>query len=99
MVRLNWTIQAVNDLKDIVEYISKDSERYANLVVKRIHNKAKMLKIQPESGRMVAEFERKDIKELLDGNYRIIYQKVNESQIDVLTIHHSARRLKLDIIK
>lgn len=99
MVRLNWTIQAVNDLKDIAEYISKDSERYANLIVGRIRAKAKLLKFQPDSGRMVAEFDRKEIKELLDGNYRIIYQKVNESQIDVLTINHSARRLKSDIIK
>jgi addiction module RelE/StbE family toxin len=94
MVRLNWTIQSVNDLKAIADYISKDSKRYARLLVRRIQNKARLLKIQPDSGRMVDEFERRDVRELIEGNYRIIYQKVNISQIDILTIHHSARRLK-----
>jgi toxin ParE1/3/4 len=68
MVRLNWTIQAVNDLKDISDYISRDSKRYAGLLVRRIQDKARLLKTQPETGRMVGEFERKDIKELLEGN-------------------------------
>ncbi len=94
MVRLNWTIQAVSDLKDIADYISKDSKRYAALLVRKIHVKAKILKDQPDSGRMVDEYERKDIRELIEGNYRIIYQRVNPSQIDILTIRHSARRLK-----
>lgn len=29
MVRVNWTIQAMTDLKDIADYISKDSKVYA----------------------------------------------------------------------
>jgi len=29
MVQINWTIQAKQDLKDVFEYISKDSEVYA----------------------------------------------------------------------
>ena len=72
MVRLNWTIQAIDDLKDIAEYIAKDSQRYASLLVKRIRNKAILLKTQPDSGRMVDEVERQDIRELIEGNYRII---------------------------
>ena len=99
MVRLRWTIQAVNDLKDIAEYISKDSKRYASLLVQRIHAKARLLKNQPDSGRMVNEFGRKDVRELLEGNYRIIYRKINVTQIEILTIHHSARRLKPLIIR
>jgi len=94
MVRLNWTIQAVNDLKNISDYISKDSKRYASLLVRRIQNKTKFIKLQPDSGRIVVEFERPDIRELLEGNYRIIYRKVTSSQIEIITIHHSARRLK-----
>lgn len=99
MVRLNWTRQAVNDLKDIADYISKDSKRYASLLVKRIQAKAKLLKNQPDSGRMVEEFGRKNVKELIEGNYRIIYQKVNSTQIIILTIHHSARKLKSKNLK
>ena len=88
----------MNDLKEIADYISKDSHRYAFLLVGRIRAKARLLKHQPDSGRMVVEFERKDVRELLEGNYRIIYWKVNSSQIEILTIHHSARRLKSPLI-
>lgn len=94
MVRLNWTIQAVSDLKDISDYISKDSKRYASLLVRRIQDKAKFIKLQPDIGRVVDEYERPDVIELIEGNYRIIYRKVTSSQIEILTIHHSARRLK-----
>lgn len=34
------------------------------------------------------------IRELVEGNYRIIYKIVNEKRIDILTIHHSARALE-----
>lgn len=93
MVRLNWSIQAVNDLKEIADYISKDSARYAVLLVKRIHFKTKILKSQSGCGRVVPEFERADIKELFEGNYRIIYQIISSGQVVILTIHHSAKRL------
>jgi addiction module RelE/StbE family toxin len=99
MVRLNWTIQAVNDLKEIADYISKDSARYAGLLVKRIHSRTKILKSQPVSGRVVPEFERADMKELFEGNYRIIYQIMSSGQVVILTIHHSAKRLKPSQLK
>jgi addiction module RelE/StbE family toxin len=99
MVRLSWTKQAVDDLREISEYISKDSRRYAVLLIDRIKIKARMLKSQPESGRIVKEFQRPDIREILEGNYRIIYRKVNSTQIHILTVHHSARKLSSKNIK
>ena len=99
MVRLIWTKQAINDLKGIAEYISKDSQRYANQLVQRIYVKVGLLQNQPNSGRMVDELGRKDVRQLLEGNYRIIYRKVNVTQIEILTIHHSARRLNPLIIR
>jgi len=94
MVRLKWTKQAINDLKGISNYISKDSQRYANKFVQRIYMKVEILIYQPDSGRMVDELGRKDVRQLLEGNYRIIYRKVNGTHIEILTIHHSAQRLK-----
>ena len=99
MVRLIWTKQAINDLKGIAEYISKDSQRYANQLVQRIYVKVGLLQNQFNSGRMVDELGRKDVRQLLEGNYRIIYRKVNATQIEILTIHHSARRLNPLIIR
>lgn len=45
MVRLKWTKQAINDLRDIAEYISKDSKNYANSLVQRIRAKVRCLEI------------------------------------------------------
>ena len=93
MVRINWTFQAKNDLKDIADYISKDSVLYAKRQVLKIRNRTNILKSQNYSGRMVSEFQNENIKEILEGNYRIIYRIVNKNRIDILTIHHSSRDL------
>jgi toxin ParE1/3/4 len=46
MVQINWTLQAVSDLKDIAEYISKDSKKYAKLQIIRIKHRTKILRSQ-----------------------------------------------------
>ena len=93
MVRINWTFQAKNDLIDIADYISKDSKLYAKRQVLKIRNRTNILKSHKLSGRKVPEIQDEDIREVIEGNYRIIYRVVNESRIDILTIHHSARDL------
>ena len=99
MVRINWTFQARNDLKDIAEYISKDSIRYAKLQAERIKEKTKILKTYPRAGKIVQEINQENIRELIEGNYRIIYKIVTDNQIDILTIHHSSRYLPGKTIK
>jgi addiction module RelE/StbE family toxin len=94
MVRINWTFQAKNDLKDIADYISKDSKLYAKRQVLKIRNRTDILKSQNYSGRMVPEIQDENIREILEGNYRIIYREVNENRIDILTIHHFSRDLR-----
>jgi addiction module RelE/StbE family toxin len=99
MVQIKWTRQGIGDLKGIAEYISKDSVQYAKLQVLRIKSRIKILKSHKKIGRKVPEFERLEIRELIEGNYRIIYKIVSPSQIDILTVHHSARDLSRREIK
>ena len=93
MVRINWTFQAKEDLNAIAEYISKDSKRYAKLQAIRLKNRTRILKTQIRTGKIVPEINRENIRELIEGSYRIIYKIVENNQIDILTIHHSARDL------
>lgn len=93
MVRINWTFQAKDDLKGIAEYISKDSKRYAKLQITRLKIRTRVLKTQSRSGKIVPEINIENIRELIEGSYRIIYKIVENNQIDILTIHHSARDL------
>lgn len=88
MVRINWTFQAKNDLKYIAEYISKDSTLYAKRQVLKIRDRTNILKTHHYSGRNVPEIQDENIRELIEGNYRIIYRIVTDNRIDILTIHH-----------
>lgn len=93
MVQINWTFQSKDDLKSITDYIAKDSKKYARLQVLRIRQRTKILTSQIYSGKIVPEMDKQNIRELIEGNYRIIYLIVNEERIDILTVHHSARDL------
>ena len=93
MVKLNWTLQSKMDLDAIGDYIAKDSVKYAKLQVQRVRNRARRLINFPESGKIVPELKRPDVRELIEGKYRIIYRIRSEERIDIITVHHSARLL------
>ena len=95
MVKLIWTDQAINDLGDIGDYIAENSEKYAKLTVKKLFERTDILKTFPQAGRVVPEKNEENVRELIEGNYRIIYEIVSADQIDILTVYHSARDLKL----
>jgi addiction module RelE/StbE family toxin len=95
MAKLNWTNQSKNDLISIAEYIAQDSVKYAKIQVRRIRDRAKQIAQNPHSGRIVPELGNPKIREVIIGNYRIIYVLVNEERVDIITVHHSARLLKI----
>lgn len=95
MAKLNWTNQSKNDLISIAEYIAQDSVKYAKLQIKRIRERAKQIALSPQSGRIVPELGNPNIREVIIGNYRIIYVLVTEERVDIITVHHSARLLKI----
>ena len=94
MVEIIWTSNALTDLSEIGEYIAKDSPRYAEITVSKLFHKVEILINHPKIGRIVPEAELESLRELIEGNYRIIYEIVNH-KIIILTVHHSARILKL----
>lgn len=93
MVQVKWAFLASEDLKEIFEFISRDSKHYAKIQVIKIRARTRVLKNYPLSGRVVPEYSNDKFRELIEGNYRIVYKVVSENQIDILTIHHAARDL------
>jgi addiction module RelE/StbE family toxin len=93
MVQINWTLQAIEDLRDIYDFISKDSKIYAQRQVVMIKGRTNLLKEHVKMGRMVPEMNDEKIREIIVGNYRIIYMIKEENSLDILTIHHAARNL------
>ena len=94
MVKIVWTEISILDLKEIFDYIAEDSDRYATLTTNKIYQRVQVIAYNPFLGRIVPEFNEKLLRELIEGNYRIIYRIKGESQIDILRVYHSARLLK-----
>lgn len=97
MVQVKWLISAKNDLKEIYDYISLDSPKYARLQIEKIKNSTAILKTQTYSGKINDEFQHPSIREFVEGNFRIIYRIVFSSEVHILMIHHSARNLRMRI--
>ncbi len=97
MAEIRWTLQAINDLEAISEFISRDSVYYARLFVNKVVNSTERLKEFPQSGRILPELNQDHIREILLGNYRIIYH-VKSDIVNILTVYHSARLLNIDKI-
>ncbi len=93
MVKVIWTEFALEDLRAIHEYISQDSKVYADKFIEKLIDRVNQLENFSKSGRSVPEFNSETIRELIEGNYRIVY-KINPDHIVVVRIHHSARQLK-----
>jgi len=97
MVEIHWTRAAQEAVKNIAIYISKDSAFYAEKQVQKFFESVEVLHQHPEIGNPVTEYNHKDIRQILVGRYRVIYKVKSESCIDILTVHHSASILHLDI--
>ena len=84
-MRIAWTELSIEKLEEIADYISIDNQASAKKWVINIQKSVTKLNDFPELGRVVPEIGRKDIRELIDGNYRIIYKR-KENEIIILTI-------------
>jgi plasmid stabilization system protein ParE len=93
MVKVRWTDFAIDNLVVIGDFIEQDSFFYAQRVVNYLFDSVNILENHPRAGRIVTEFNDRTIRELIRGNYRIVYKIVSEQDIDILTVHHSARLL------
>ena len=91
-MKIDWTDNAIKDLREIKAYISKDSEFYATRFLEKLIDGVGNLSIFPEMGRCMPEAQRELIRELIYRPYRIIY-KINKNSIDIITIVNCHRDL------
>ena len=90
MTRVRWTEQAVDDLQAIRQFIERDSPRYGRHVAERLFDATLRLGVFPLSGRIVPELGRDDIRELIVGEYRLVYRVLHKAVI-LLTVFRSSR--------
>ncbi len=92
MARIRWTVGAQADLQEIVEYIAADSPVYAAVFAAKALGSVGKLQRFPKRGRVVPEFEDVSLREILVGNYRIVY-RLRSGRIGVVAVAHGSRDL------
>jgi toxin ParE1/3/4 len=92
MAEVRWTLQASDDLNAIAQFISKDSPQYARLFVSDVFQAVERLIEFPKSGRIVPELNDPVVREVILGNYRLVY-RLKAKLIEMLTVYHGARLL------
>ena len=98
MTGVRWTDQAVEDVCAIREFIERDSPRYARLVAEQLVVATEQLDLFLRSGRVVPEVGREDLRELIVGDYRIVYRIESETAV-LLTVFRSSRLFPRELVR
>ena len=90
MIELIWSPRAVADLEEIRTFIDTDSPAWADLTVRRIVAAVERLEQFPDSGRMVPERQSPELREVISGNFRIVYRR-RASTVEIATVFRGSR--------
>jgi plasmid stabilization system protein ParE len=95
-VKIDWSDNAIKHLIAIHDYIAKDSTLYAQRMVDRLTRCSQQLAVFPMSGRMVPEYGLKEIREIVERPYRIIY-RLWPDRVEILAVIHGAQLLPFEL--
>ena len=93
MAEVRWSLTAASDLETIEDWIAQDSPLYAVAFIDRLVSAAEKLRQFPEAGRIVPEFARQDLREVIYRSYRVVYL-LQAGEVTVLRVVHGARDLE-----
>ena len=91
-MRVAWTDRGKARLRQIRAYIAKDQPLNADRFADRVTRRVEQLVEHPRSGKIVEQYQRDDLRELIESSYRIIYL-ILEDRIDILTVRDTRRVL------
>lgn len=94
MAKIIWTDKASGWMEKIYNYIAADKPLAADRLIEEIYQKAELLREFPEMGYRLPPYRRKNIRVLLYGHYRILYEIEQNGDINILSVLHGALDLK-----
>ena len=90
--KIIWSLQARDDLREVVSFIAADNPTAAETFGYRLMSKVDLLANFPQLGRVVPEENDENIREIILRPYRIIYQVLPTQQVVAIArIWHGAR--------
>jgi len=97
-MEIEWSPLAIERVLEIAEYIALDKPDVAMQWASDIFDSTDKLREHPRLGRIVPEIQEDEYRELIEGNYRIIYL-IGTSKISVLTVRHGKQLLSVEELK
>jgi len=97
-MEIEWSPLAIERVIEMAEYIALDKPNVAIQWAGDIFDSTEKLREHPKLGRIVPEIQEDEYRELIEGNYRIIYL-IGTSKISVLTVRHGKQRLSIKELK
>jgi len=93
-VEVIWTQEALERLEDIQYYLAvqERAPQAALASVEKILAREAQIGELPLSGRMVADYKLHNLREVLEGSYRIIYS-IQSDRILIISVMHQSRLL------
>jgi plasmid stabilization system protein ParE len=88
-MNVHWTDTAQGHLDAIYVYIALDSPEYARRMVDRLTRRSQQIAAFPLSGRRVPEYDTDQVREVIEGPFRIIFY-IKPDQVDVVAVIHGA---------
>ena len=95
MVAVKWSEPALDDLKEISQYISRDSPSRSKSFIDGIFEMAEHLSDFPNLGRRVPESDDPNVRVIIYSNYLIIYQ-IYEGYLEIVRVIHGRRSYRLN---
>ena len=86
-MKVVWSPLSVERTTEIAKYIALDDRTAAEKWIESIFNRVEQLESFLKSGVIVPETNREDIRQLVLGNYRVIY-RISAEIISILTVRH-----------
>ncbi len=96
-MKIIWSPLAVDRASEIAEYIAQDKPSAAEKWINKVFSKVEQLKSSSQIGRVVSEIRNDQFRELIYGNYRMIY-RIERARISILTIRHGKQILPIEEI-
>jgi toxin ParE1/3/4 len=92
MGQVHWAESALDDLKDLLDFVRKDSPAYADRLAVRLTGATRTLASFPKLGSIVPEIQQDAIREIWVRPYRVIYV-IRGDDCHVMAIAHASRDL------
>jgi plasmid stabilization system protein ParE len=90
--KIIWSPKAADNLEEICDFIGEDSDYYARVFAQRIIDEIEKIPDFPNVGRIVPEYQQKNLREKIFQSYRIVY-RIKPDTIEIVAIVHGARLL------